>query len=78
MVDLRVLVKKLRHAADVIDELFYEPSKENKTTAAKIVKKFKPSPFNKNNPHWTQRPENKAKLMRMVKSNAKAKKVANG
>jgi hypothetical protein len=58
--NIKLLSKKLRHAADVLDELLVLDGNTN--IARKIVKKIKRTKL-----HWTQRPENKAKLRRMLK-----------
>lgn len=50
--NLRTIAKKCRHIADSIDDLLEEA--ETPAKAAKIRKTLKT--------HWTQRPENKAKL----------------
>jgi hypothetical protein len=65
---LRTLSKKLRHAADVLDELLeMEGTKE-------VAKKIKRN-IVKKKLHWTQRPENKAKLRKQLR---KANRVKNG
>lgn len=67
--------KKLRHAADVLDDLVgrdvptgREGPRTAKLIRATLIKKhrsYKPGT------HWTQRPENRKKLLEMVKSNGK-------
>jgi len=59
------LAKKLRNAADALDDLFTSKSNETSKTAKKIRKKLR----------WNQKPENKAKVMRSIKRMLKAKKA---
>ena len=61
---IKQLSKKLRQAADVLDELLeMEGTKE-------VAKKIKKQIYTKKKLHWTQRPENKAKLHnQLVKAN---------
>lgn len=63
--DIRLLVKKLRNAADSLDDLFVNEKNENETTAKKIINSRKGKSYN--GKHWTQLPENKAKLSRAMK-----------
>jgi hypothetical protein len=61
--DLKAMSKKLRHAADVIDELFEGPG--TPAIAKKILRNGKK--------HWTQTPEGKKKLLlRSKKAKEKA------
>lgn len=72
--NLQKLSKKLRHAADVIDGLFVDTDNENPTTARKLLNKR--SPYSKKNPHWTQMPGNKKRLIKMVKDAAKKRNAS--
>lgn len=72
------LSKKLRHAANVLDELLEVPG-----TPA-VVKKIqrtlaRPNPkhkgFNYRGKHWTQQPKNKAKLHKMIAASKEARRV---
>lgn len=72
---LKALAKKLRQAANILDDLLYESGNENQTTASEIVKRHTRKPkFRYHGTHWTQLPKNKAKLRKMVKASAKARK----
>lgn len=67
---------KLRHVADLLDELsgLDRPTKhETPATAAKIRSSLS-GPRRKE--HWTQRPENAGKLRRMGKALAARRKAA--
>jgi hypothetical protein len=67
--DIRQLSKKLRHAADVLDALF--EVKGTPTIAKRIIKNLPKArggarEYPKGT-HWTQRPENKARLKKQLK-----------
>jgi len=71
--NLKEIANRLRKAADVLDELvglnLNKPTKhETKAIAEKIVKKAK-----KKKLHWTQRPENKKRVLAQLKNAVKAK-----
>lgn len=59
---IKLFVRKLRNAADVLEELFItNDKKENKKTADKIRKKL----------HWTQLPKNRGKMLRNIRKMSK-------
>lgn len=74
---LQLLAKKLRHTADMLDELSTGwdifPSHQTEVVAARIRQTLhgkKKGGFRyKKGTHWTQKPENATKLARMVKKN---------
>ncbi len=86
MIAIRSLAKKLRQAADVLDDLFRDgaqvrprgsykkkktPSNETPAVAAQIRRGFKRKRKTRRayaaGEHWTQKPENKARVMRAVR-----------
>ena len=72
--NLKEIANRLRKAADVLDDLvglnLNKPTKnETKEVAKKIVKKYK----TRKKLHWTQKPENKARVMAQIKKAIKAK-----
>jgi hypothetical protein len=77
---IKQLAQKLRHAADVLDELIgidRATINETPAVASKIRASFKKRNgnfgFRYKGTHWTQQPKNRARLQRMVKRNAKAR-----
>jgi|KBSMisStandDraft_5_1062788.scaffolds.fasta_scaffold1827457_2 hypothetical protein len=73
--DIKTLALRLRHAADVLDELLETPGTP---AIARQLLHIKTKPRGKAR-HWTQRPENKARLRKILKRAARAKRVkANG
>lgn len=48
------LIKKLRTAADALEDLFVDAKNQNEKVAKKIIKEIKRKKFTKENPHWTQ------------------------
>ena len=72
---LKALAKKLRDAADVLDNLLYESERENRTTAKSIIKKYKKHKKHKgyHGTHWTQLPKNRAKLSKMIKDSTRTR-----
>lgn len=78
--DIRAYAKKLRHAADVLEDLIVVPCTEN--IAAQIRKGYQSGkkPLFRgvrsyDGKHWTQRPENAAKKAKMIKRSVAAKKA---
>lgn len=74
--DIKLLAAKLRRAADVLDDLagidvVAVKRNENPTTAAKIIKAAA-RPNKK--PHWSQTPEGKRKLHKIMKAKWAAKR----
>lgn len=75
---IKQLAQKLRHAADVLDDLMgldrptvnETPATAVKIRAALATRRYKPGT------HWTQRPENRAKLLRMVKRSGAGRKAS--
>lgn len=65
--NIKSYVKKLRNAADVLEDLFVFSENETEKVANKILKRKKL--------HWTQRPENKNKVMRMTNKIRKMRNV---
>ena len=69
------LIRKLRKAADVLEDLLdFDPAsniKAVKSIHKSIAKVNKKRSYN--GKHWTQQPKNKAKLMRVVSHMKKAK-----
>jgi len=69
------IIKRLRKAADVLEELLDFNPASNIKAVKKIHKAIEK--VNKkrryNGKHWTQQPKNKAKLMRVVNHMKKAK-----
>jgi predicted CoA-binding protein len=61
--NLQKMAKKLRAVADSIDSLFVDLENETPEVAKKILKAKKKL-------HWTQKPENKARLRKMLKNAA--------
>lgn len=59
MVGLKELSRKLRHIADALDEVFAGPG--TPAITRQILK---------SKVHWTQRPENAAKVQRMARKRA--------
>lgn len=73
--DLKGMIKKLRHAADSLEEVL--GFNDSPASAVKIRESLKKKKYRKYK-HWTQRPENKAKLKKSIKAMRAAKKVLNG
>jgi len=78
--NIKQFAQKLRHAADVLDELVgidRNTSNETPAMAAKIQKELKNIRKGKSykGKHWTQKPENKARLRKILRD-ALAKKKA--
>jgi hypothetical protein len=78
-------IKKLRRAADVLEELLTSNPFENPKAARALGKQFdatltpKPSPLagrKYNGAHWTQQPENHERVRLLAKGGAKAKNKA--
>ena len=68
VMDIKSLSKKLRHAADVLDELLEVQGTPE--IARRILSKGKRMYKKK---HWTQRPENRARLKKILKHAAKVR-----
>jgi len=67
--NLKSVSKKFRHIADCIDDLLLEAETPAKADSIRRTLHKKP--------HWTQRPENKAKLAKSLKKMAAAKAAKN-
>lgn len=74
MTSLKALAKKLRNAADIIDDLLQEPERETREMARKIIQRKRG--FHHKGKHWTQKPENKARLRLMLEKAAANRKVS--
>lgn len=70
MTDVRSYIKKLRQCADLLEEIT-SAARETPFTAAKIRKTLQPA----KQLHWTQRPENAAKLHKMTQRAARTRKA---
>ena len=75
MSDIKTWERKLRHAADALADLFEADRVQPKATPEiareirkTIRKQRKKRKYTKKALHWTQRPENKAKLSKRMKS----------
>lgn len=84
MMSLQLLSKKLRRAADVLDELLQEqgtPAKAAHIVASlgkrRYVKRVAGAKkgYKYNGKHWTQRPENAHKVRRAVKRMKRANRA---
>jgi hypothetical protein len=79
--DIKTLSKKLRHAADVLDELLgfdLSTKKETPQTALKMlshVKRVTKKGYTYKGTHWTQKPENKERLVKMLRKASKARQA---
>jgi len=82
---LRTWAKRLRTAADAIDAIFEQPGTPDIAEAIrrKVVDRtprvFAPRTtrkFNYHGKHWTQQPENRAKVIAMAKARAKARRAS--
>ena len=69
--DIKAFSKRLRHAADVLDELLEVQG------TPKIAKQIRAS-LKPKNVHWSLRPENAAKAARWRKSMSKAVRKISG
>jgi hypothetical protein len=76
---LKTYARKLRAAVEALEELFAEEGTRAKAKGIlRSVKKSKHQPvtpkgFKYNGTHWTQKPENKAKVARIAKLAHKAR-----
>lgn len=68
MTELKALAKKFRKAADTLDGLIEEEGTPEK--ADEIRHALKPPRV-----HWTQRPENRARVLKMAKHRAQMRKA---
>lgn len=62
MTNIKSLIRKLRNAADTLEELFMFKENETSDTIRKMIIDRKIPITKKKKLHWTQRPENKAKV----------------
>ena len=78
-------IKKLRKAADALDELLAFDSSNHSSARKKIEAAIIQEPekkerkstkgFKYSGTHWTQKPENKARLSKMLRKGSKARKA---
>lgn len=73
MTNIKSFIKKLRNAADTLEELFIFKENENHFVAEKILSRR--GPYKKRKKlHWTQTPEGKRKISEAMKKHWKDKK----
>jgi hypothetical protein len=85
MMSLRTWAKRLRIAADAIDAIFEQPGTPDIAEAirrqvverpARVYAPRNTRKFNYHGKHWTQQPENRAKVVALAKLRAKARKAS--
>lgn len=79
--DIRLMSKKLRAAADALDDLLAGPGTVQAARAiAEGVRRYKPNPMKgrtyKKGTHWTQRPENRARVAALARKAHNARRKA--
>ena len=69
--NIEKFIKKLRRAADALDELYIDDSSENRKVAQVEILEDKKKRKKK---HWTQTPEGKLKMAKIIKAAWRKKK----
>ena len=69
--DIKSMSKRLRAAADALDALM-----EVDVRLTRDAGRVRDAILRKRRAHWTQRPENKARLARMIRNSVAAKRAA--
>lgn len=73
MTNIKTFIKKLRNAAEVLEELFVFKENENSNTIKRLMTDRKITITKKKKLHWTQRPENKTRVKKWMKKMSKGR-----